>query len=126
MEHAYNSGCKRTHSHQIQLDGGESANKTVHILHRASYEREASLTSPAMLFLVARHFGLCVLSQASSVSGRDKEAGNHFRMNACGQRRYQAHENTFLAFGTLLENTLVFLILFSSNLFHRKNIHPAT
>lgn len=23
MEHAYNSGCMRTHGHQIQLDGGK-------------------------------------------------------------------------------------------------------
>lgn len=53
MEHAYNSGCKRTHSHQIQLDGGGgSANKTVQILARASNEQEASLTSPAMSFCV--------------------------------------------------------------------------
>lgn len=44
MEHAYNSGRMRTHSHQIQLDGGgqKKHKKAVQIFIRASNQHEAS------------------------------------------------------------------------------------
>lgn len=55
MEHAYNSGCMRTHGHQIQLDGGKGGEhkitnkkkkkKLYRLFIRASNEPEASLKS---------------------------------------------------------------------------------
>lgn len=39
MEHAYNSGCMRTHGHQIQLDGGGKNTKK---LYRYSSELQIS------------------------------------------------------------------------------------
>lgn len=53
MEHAYNSGCMRTHGHQIQLDGGKGGGhkktkqkkKLYRLFIRASNEPEASLES---------------------------------------------------------------------------------
>lgn len=40
MEHAYNSGCMRTHGHQIQLDGG--GGKAQKKLYRYSSELQIS------------------------------------------------------------------------------------
>lgn len=64
MEHAYNSGCKRTHSHQIQLDGGGEAQIK---LYRYSPELQMSKKHLKHLqqcrFVFARHLTLCVLSE---------------------------------------------------------------
>lgn len=49
MEHAYNSGRMRTHSHQIQLDGGEkSTKKSCTDIHQSFKSARSLLKSPAM------------------------------------------------------------------------------
>lgn len=52
MEHAYNSGCMRTHSHQIQLDGGGKAQKKLY-----RYSSELQISKKPLKNLQQRHFG---------------------------------------------------------------------
>lgn len=52
MEHAYNSGCMRTHGHQIQLDGGGGKHKKK--LYR--YSSELQISKKPLKNLQQRHF----------------------------------------------------------------------
>ncbi len=144
MEHAYNSGRMRTHSHQIQLDGGEKSTKK---LYRYSSELQIStkplkissnVTSSAhVASLVA--FGAklrenAMLSQVWRLTERSvllnpavDQSGwgggaNRFHTNAYEPNRYhQPRENPSHHFHSKHCWRILSVSLFSSNLFHRKN-----
>lgn len=67
MEHAYNSGCMRTHSHQIQLDGGGKAQKKLY-----RYSSELQISKKPLKNLQQRHFG-----------------SQHSGWNGAGMRRFR-------------------------------------
>ncbi len=147
MEHAYNSGRMRTHSHQIQLDGGEKSTKK---LYRYSSELQIStkplkissnVTSSAHVASLAA-FGAklrenAMLSQVWRLTERSvllnpavDQSGwgggaNRFHTNAYEPNRYhQPRENFITSTQNIAGEYLVFL--FFPQISFTERTHPAT